>query len=399
MEQLSAVLKVLQDYDETRYLSKATLRLYELCYLRVEKELQQPLETGVELLEAVRYQANELIRQGKTGIIAYPTYSRMLCYLETGIVYEGYLYNTPLKISLSQDTFIPVLDQYLAYLQSDGLSVYTIDSYRNVTTQFLNHLESNGIHDILDVNSSLVVTFFEALRSGTWASTSIRVAASAMRKLLCYLGYEKITLLAIPINCPRLIPIIPMLEAEEDAAIANFIDNGDGSWRDKTILALAYYLGVRAIDIINLRLENIDWVKGTLSLAQSKTLNLLVLPLLPAIGNCMQQYLLGERPESNLRYVFLSLRTPHPQLKGHTAIYKIIEKVFAQLGIRDSKRKGSHLLRHHAASKQLLSLVPLGTISNMLGHKDMDSTTIYATVEYETLRPCCLTPYYKEAIL
>ncbi|HAF86733.1 MAG TPA: recombinase XerD, partial [Sphaerochaeta sp.] len=132
---------------------------------------------------------------------------------------------------------------------------------------------------------------------------------------------------------------------------------------------------------------------------QSKTLNLLVLPLLPAIGNCMQQYLLGERPESNLRYVFLSLRTPHPQLKGHTAIYKIIEKVFAQLGIRDSKRKGSHLLRHHAASKQLLSLVPLGTISNMLGHKDMDSTTIYATVEYEKLRPCCLEPYYKEATL
>lgn len=399
MDQLSAVLKVLQEYDQTRYLSKATLRLYELCYLRVEKELQQPLEEREGLLEAVRYQTNELIRQGKTSIIAYPTYSRMLCYLETGIVYEGYLYNTPLKISLSQDTFIPVLDQYLAYLQSDGLSVYTIDSYRNVTTQFLNHLESNGIHDILDVNGSLVETFFEALRSGTWASTSIRVAASAMRKLLWYLGYEKITLLAIPIYCPRLIPIIPMLETEEDAAIASYIGNGDGSWRDKTILALAYYLGIRAVDITNLKLENIDWVNETLSFVQSKTRNLLVLPLLPVIGNCMQRYLLEERLESNLRYVFLSLLPPHQKLSGHSVIYAIIRKVFAELGIRASKQKGSRLLRHHAASKQLLSLVPLGTISNMLGHKDMDSTTIYATVEYEKLSPCCLEPYYKEATL
>ncbi|NCB19919.1 MAG: recombinase XerD [Bacteroidia bacterium] len=398
MEQLSAVLKVLQDYDQSRYLSKATLRLYELCYQRVEKELQQPLETGVELLEAVRYQANELIRQGKTSIIAYPTYSRMLCYLETGTIHDKYLFQDTTKTVLNQDTYKPVLNQYLANLESEGKSVYTIDSYRNVTTQFLNHLDANGIHDIVENNGSLVVSFFEVLR-GTWISTNIRVAASVMRNFLMYLGYEGAAFQAIPTNCPRHTPIIPMLEAEEDAAIANFIGNGDGSWRDKTVLALAYYLGVRAIDIINLRLENIDWVKGTLSLVQSKTRNLLVLPLLPVIGNCMQKYLLEERPESNLRYVFLSLRTPHHQLEGHTAIYKIIEKVFAQLGIRDSKRKGSHLLRHHAASKQLQNWVALGTISNMLGHKNMDSTTIYATVDYEKLKPCCLEPYYKGAVL
>lgn len=399
MEQLPAVLKIVKDYTKSLHFKESTLKGYDRAYCRIERQLQHPLEEGVGLLDAVRKHVKELTEQGKTCILAFPIYSRILCYLESGIIYEGYLHNSPYKISLSQDTFIPVLDQYLTHLQSDGKSIYTIESYRNITIQFLNHLESNGVYDILDVNGALVVNFFEMLRSGTWASTSIRVAASAMRKLLWYLGYEEIALQAIPTNCPRHIPIIPMLEAEEDAAIANFIGNGDGSWRDKTVLALAYYLGVRAIDIINLRLENIDWVKGTLSLVQSKTQNLLVLPLLPVIGNCMQKYLLEERPESNLRYVFLSLRTPHHQLGGHTAIYKIIEKVFAQLGIRDSKRKGSHLLRHHAASKQLQNWVALGTTSNMLGHKNMDSTTIYATVDYEKLKPCCLEPYYKGALL
>jgi site-specific recombinase XerD len=399
MEQLSAVLKVLHEYDQTRNLSKATLRLYELSYLRVERELKYPLEEGVKLIEAVRSQANELIRQGKTSIIAYPTYSRMLCYLETGTVYDKYLIQNNTKTVLDQESFSLVLYEYLTYLQSEGKSSFTIESYRNVAIQFFNLLDSNGIHDIAKINGLLVVSFFEGLRGGTWACTSIRVAASAMRKLLWYLGNEGAIPQTIPTNCPRHTPIIPMLEADEDAAITSYFDHGNGSWRDKTVLALVYYLGVRAVDIVNLKLEDIDWVKGTLSFVQSKTHNLLVLPLLPVIGNCMQRYLLDERLESNQRYIFLSLLPPHQELSGHSTIYAIIRKVFAELGIRTFKQKGSRLFRHHAASKQLQNLVPLGTISNMLGHKDMDSTTIYTNVEYENLKPCCLEPYYKGATL
>ncbi|WP_320128727.1 tyrosine-type recombinase/integrase [uncultured Sphaerochaeta sp.] len=398
MEQLSAVLKVLQEYDQTRYLSKATLRLYELSYLRVEKELKHPLEEGIELIEAVRHQANELIEQGKTSIIAYPTYSRMLCYLETGTVYDKYLIHNTTKTVLNQDSYSLVLYQFLTYLQSEGKSSFTIESYRNVVTQFLNHLNANGILDIAEIRGFLVVSFFEVLR-GIWVSTNIRIAASAMRKFLGYLGYEGAILQAIPTNCPRHTPIIPMLEAEENAALAHYICHGDGFWRTKAILSLVYYLGIRAVDITNLKLENIDWVKETLSFVQSKTRNLLVLPLLPVIGNCIQRYLLEERLESNLRYVFLSLLPPHQKFSGHSVIYAIIRNVFAELSIRTSKQKGSRMSRHHAASKQLQNWVPLGTISNMLGHKNMDPTTIYATVEYEKLKPCCLEPYYKGAAL
>ena len=396
MEQLSAVFKILNDYTQSLHFKESTLQNYDRAYRRIEKQLKRPLEEGVELLEAVRHQANELMRQGKTNIIAYPTYARMLCYLETGIIYEGYLYQNFTRTCLREDTFIPVLNQYLEYLQSENKSVSTIESYKSVAILFFNLLNANGIQDIAKINGLLVVSFFEELRS-TWVSTSISVAASTMRKLLWYLGCEGAILQAIPTNCPRHTPIIPMLEADEDAAVTSYLDHGNGSWRDKTVLALVYYLGVRAVDIVNLKLEDIDWVKGTLSFVQSKTHNLLVLPLLPVIGNCMQRYLLEERLESNLRYVFLSLRPPHHELEGHSAIYAIIRKVFAELGIRTSKQKGSRLLRHHAASKQLQNFVPLGTISNMLGHKDMDSTTIYTTVEYEKLKPCCLEPYYKGA--
>ena len=396
MEQLSAVFKILNDYTQSLHFKESTLQGYGRVYRRIEKQLQNPLEEGMELLGAVRQQVDMLSKQGKTNRIAYHIYSRMICYLETGMVYDRYLPYSTTKTALNQDTYKPVLNQYLEHLQAEKKSVYTIESYRNVATQFLNHLTTNGIHDIAETNGSQVVSFFEVLRN-TWASTSIREAASAMRKLLWYLGCEGAILQAIPINCPRHTPITPMLEVEEDAAITSYFDHGKGSWRDKTVLALLYYLGIRAVDIVNLKLENIDWVKGTLSFVQSKTHNLLVLPLLPVIGNCMQRYLLKERLESDLRYVFLACNAPHHKLGNHATIYKIIRKVFAELGIRTSKQKGSRLLRHHAASKQLQNWVPLGTISNMLGHKDMDSTTIYATVEYEMLKPCCLEPYYKGA--
>ena len=169
--------------------------------------LQQRVEKGMDCSKAVRYQANELIRQGKTSIIAYPTYSRMLCYLETGTIHDEYLRYNVTKTVLIQDTFKPVLKQYLTYLQSEGKSVFTIDSYRNIATQILNHLGANDIHDIAEINGCLVISFFEGLR-GTW-DRPIFVLQLCMRKFLWYLGYEGAIFQAIPPIAPRNTPIHP----------------------------------------------------------------------------------------------------------------------------------------------------------------------------------------------
>lgn len=186
----------------------------------------------------------------------------------------------------------------------------------------------------------------------TWASTSIHKAASAMRHFLGYLGYEEQFLQSVPIRCPRHIPIIPALGLEEEAAIVQFLEGKDGMHRDKAILALCYYLGRRAIDIINMQLEQLDWINETITVRQSKTGQIVVLPLLPVIGNHLKGYLLTERPDSESRHVILRMFIPYQKLADSSAIYNILDRAFSHLGTPGGSRLGSRLLRHHVASKQ-----------------------------------------------
>ncbi len=394
MEQLTQIIDVLKEYDRIRGLAKNTQYLQGLAYIRIEKELQPLLREGKMLLEAVQDRIRQLKGERHNKFNIQALYSRMLSLLETGEIREFYAKLPPRKTLIRDECFVTTVTQYQRYLESEGKSPYTIESYINVAKHFVNHLGDNGHKSVDAIPSGMVVTFFESLRT-TWASTSIRTASSALRHFLVYLSYDEQMLQAVPTHCPRHIPIIPMLEAEEEKEILAFLEDDGGEHRDKAILALCYYLGLRAVDIVNLCLEQIDWIGETITVKQSKTGRMVVLPLLPVIGNHLQSYLLRERPDSNSRHVFLRKCAPHRRLSGHVAIYKLLEGIFCRLGIRKGMRQGSHLLRHHAASKQLLCQTPLGTIASLLGHGNVDSTVIYTAVDYQNLRLCCLGPYYK----
>ncbi|MCK9548752.1 MAG: site-specific integrase [Sphaerochaeta sp.] len=394
MEQLTQIITALKEYDRGRCLMDSTQHLHDLAYIRIEKELQPLLGDGKELLEVVRDRMRLLMEERHSKFTIQALYSRMLSLLETGEIREFYAKPPSKKTPIRHERFVPAVTQYQQYLASEGKSPYTIESYINVAKHFLNHLGDNGHENVEVIPGALVVTFFESLRT-TWASTSIRTASSALRHFLGYLGYDEQMLQAVPTRCQRYIPIIPMLETEEEKAILAFLEDEGGEHRDKAILALCYYLGLRAIDIVNLRLEQIDWISETITVTQSKTGRMVVLPLLPIIGNHLQGYLLKERPDSEFRHVFLRKYAPYRRFSNHSTIYTLLQRIFCHLGIREGCRQGSHLLRHHAASKQLLCQTPLGTIASLLGHGNVDSTAIYTTVDYGNLRVCCLDPYCK----
>jgi len=398
MEQLEQIIATLKEYDRDRGLTKGTHYLYGLAYERARKELQPLLKKEGKLLRVVRNRLCLLIKENRTSIIIYTVYSRMLSLLETGTIRELYAKPPASKTMLSYKQFTPTVIRYAKHLESEGKAFNTIESYTNVVKQFLNHLGEHGVGASASIQEELVVSFFEKLRN-TWSATSIRVATSGFRHFLAFLGCDEHIHQAIPERCPRHTPIIPMLEREEESAIVTYLEKMDGSHRNKAILAMCYYLGLRAVDIANLRLEQINWINEKIEVSQAKTGRILVLPLLPVVGNHLQRYLLEERPESKSREVFLRFYAPYRSLSSHSAVYKLLRTIFSELGIRRGMRQGSHLLRHHAASKQLLNHIPLGTIAALLGHKRMESTTIYATVDYANLRGCCLSPYLKGAAI
>jgi integrase len=162
--------------------------------------------------------------------------------------------------------------------------------------------------------------------------------------------------------------------------------------RNYAMLLLGLRLGLRSIDILNLKLEEIHWRSNTLELAQAKTEAHLVLPLLTNVGNALADYILQGRPASPLPYVFLRGQAPYRKLSNYSS-YGISRQLMKLAGIRQGKgeRKGFHCLRHTVAARLLAGGTPLPVISSLLGHQDKNSTRVYLSTDLEHLRACALS--------
>jgi integrase len=143
---------------------------------------------------------------------------------------------------------------------------------------------------------------------------------------------------------------------------------------------LALTAGLRACDIVHLRLADIDWRERTAGIVQRKTHNPLAVPLSDLLVGGLAGYVLGDRPDSPDERMFLRSVAPHARLADHASIYWVIADVFRGAGVADVKA-GSRLLRYNAASRLLRAAVPLPTISAVVGHASPESTDLYMSVE------------------
>ena len=168
--------------------------------------------------------------------------------------------------------------------------------------------------------------------------------------------------------------------------------NNRFSLRDKAILNILFYYGLRASDVANLKLENIDWQKDKISLYQSKTLNLVELTLLPIVGNSIYDYLKFERPEKQSQFLFLKSFSPYEALNSN-GIYSISNRLFKITGLRQNKgdRRGTHIFRHHIATALASSGFSQPVISATLGHVEPTSLEPYLEADIEHLRPFALS--------
>jgi integrase len=143
--------------------------------------------------------------------------------------------------------------------------------------------------------------------------------------------------------------------------------------------------------LINLQLSDIDWNNEIITFKQSKTGNLVCLPLTPTVGNAIAKYIVNERPDIESNFLFLRTLAPFSPLSDHAACHAIVSKVFKSAGIdKGSRIWGMHMLRHNAASTMVKNEVPIETIAAILGHSTPDTTDIYITTDAERLKECVL---------
>lgn len=177
-------------------------------------------------------------------------------------------------------------------------------------------------------------------------------------------------------------------QREIDAVLASTRkDESPQGLRDYAILVLLATYGVRAGEIMQLRLDDIDWRAETLRIRHSKTRSQTLLPLSAPVGEAMLAYLQRGRPKTDRREVFLRSRAPYGPLR---TMYSEVRRRLLAAGVRPQGKSGPHAFRHAHAVHLLRASVPRKVIGDLLGHRSYDATTPYLKLATEDLRSIAL---------
>ena len=163
-------------------------------------------------------------------------------------------------------------------------------------------------------------------------------------------------------------------------------DHSPVGLRDYAILTLLATYGLRAGEIVRLRLEDIDWKRDVLRVRHSKTGTYSELPLLREPGEAVLRYLQKSRPPGAHREVFLRMQAPHRPFKNGSILNCVTSARLRAAGITPAGRKGPHAFRHARAVSLLRSGVSLKIIGDVLGHTSAAATGVYLKLATEDLR-------------
>lgn len=284
--------------------------------------------------------------------------------------------------------FAALMAAWDADMADRGLASATRDAYGRVARGYLVFLEDRGVTRLEGADAASVLEFLESLLE-RWAKSSLFWVVGNFRPFLTFTGRTDLVDAANLAGVKRSHPILPVLGDEDAGLVVGVCVSGAVTARDAAITLLGLTTGLRACDIIGLRLADIDWRGPTIALVQHKTGNPLRVPLSALVAARLADYVLDERPDSADDHLFVRSRAPHTRLADHASIYWVTAKTFGKAGVIDVKA-GTRFLRHNAASRLLRVAVPLATISAVLGHADAESTNLYMSVDEQRLLECVL---------
>jgi site-specific recombinase XerD len=155
--------------------------------------------------------------------------------------------------------------------------------------------------------------------------------------------------------------------------------------RDRAILLLLARLGLRAGDIVHLRLSDIDWKDASIQVC-GKGHRQTQLPLTQEVGQAIVAYLKKGRPQINADTLFIRCRAPFYAFSSSAAISDVVDRALRRAGVVRPSRGAAHLLRHSLATSLLRQGKSLEDIGAILRHRSIETTQIYAKVDIPSLR-------------
>ncbi len=236
-------------------------------------------------------------------------------------------------------------------------------------------------------------------RSGSF----VKLLAAALRSFLrfCFVDGVTVTDLSIavtPVHRWRLAAVPPFLAPEEvEQVIAAADRSTERGCRSFAILLLLARLGLRASEVIALELDDIRWEAGEIVVRGKGGLHDR-LPLVADVGEALALYLSTARGPSKSRRVFLRRIAPRVGLSQPADVSKIAREALQRAELAPSGRVGAHIFRHSLATRMIRRGASLTEISQVLRHRSIGTTELYAKVDFEGIRAVAL-PWPKAEVM
>lgn len=222
---------------------------------------------------------------------------------------------------------------------------------------------------------------------------SIAVIGGAIR---CYLRFRSMSgdriselAAAIPRAAHWRLASLPevLTDAEIDELLQSFDQPFPSHRRAYAMTRCLIDLGLRCSEVIKLLLEDINWAEGTVSLVGTKNRRADILPLPDATGSAIAAYLREERPRTSNRAIFVRHVAPYDKPIEKGVVKRAVLAGYRRCGWA---RTSVHILRHSMASRLLRTGAPMKDIADVLRHRSLDTSAIYAKVDLTKLAAVAL---------
>ena len=289
-----------------------------------------------------------------------------------------------------------IAEGFLLFRKREGWTDKTIVMGRASCVRFFGFLNRKGVTEPSGITPELVKEFHDTDPHTT--PNSRGMYGSNIRKLLMYMAESELVpqnlYHAISSKCAPNRYIVTVLTPEMESAIYEYREKAKSpiELRNAAVVMLGLRMGLRASDIVNLKISDFDWKNSKLSIIQSKTRKAVTLPVPIDAGNSVYKYILQGRPQTGslgTGYVFISHRAPYSEL-SHATCVKSLKGILSEYDLKLPPGQGFHITRKTYATKLLIARTNVDAIADALGHTRREALNSYLAHDEDGMRLCPL---------
>lgn len=377
--------------------TNGTLKYYQRCwrkisaYFETRGELYYSHEVAMDYVESVcgKKALDPQQKLSAGDIYLYRIVCSLTDFMEEGVILRKYIRRMHYQGTAQS---AEILEGFSAYCEAQALACSTQKNFRRTAERFMLYLDSR---DILlgSLDAQIAADYLKTLNG--YAKKTMEITLCGVKAYMRFL-YEKhyikepLAQRLPKVTAPSKDKIPSVWELDDLNKLLGSVDRSNPTGkRDYALLLLVAKLGIRSVDVKQLTFSCFKWDRKEVCFTQSKTGVPVALPLLPDVGWAVIDYVKNGRPNCESEYIFLRHAAPIGPYTRENHLHATIRKYMKRAGIkREGKKSGLHSLRYTLATSLMERHTPVTEISDILGHTNPDSTTIYLKSSIGLLREC-----------